>query len=238
LIKKLNQREFTKLLSKEEIEDWNNYAIERLRRYKEEEKDPLIQVRDILRQSTSGQYIWELLQNAEDAHATKVLVNLSKESLLFQHNGSLKFSLQDAIAITKVGFSGKIELPSIGQFGVGFKSVFKYAERVEIYAGNLRFALENYTKIINNIPLASGVENDDEITTFKIIFKEAVKVNALKDSSEVLGSFNHESLLFLQYLNEIDIHTDIFINNIQVLLYLLYIMKILSVDVGIRNLSF
>ena len=203
------------MLSKEDLENWNNYAIDRLRRYEEEEKDPLIQVRDILRQSTAGQYIWELLQNAEDAHATKVSVNLSKESLIFQHNGSLKFSLQDAIAITKVGISNKTELPSIGQFGVGFKSVFKYAERVEIYASNLRFALENYTKIINNIPLASGVENDDEITAFKIIFKENLQASALKDSLEVLGSFNHESLLFLQYLNEIDIRTDVFINKIQ-----------------------
>ncbi len=203
------------MLSKEEVEEWNNYAIQRLRRYKEEEKDPLIQVRDILRQSTSGQYIWELLQNAEDAHATKVLVYLTKESLMFQHNGSLKFSLKDAKAITKVGVSGKTDLPSIGQFGVGFKSVFKYAERVEIYAGNLRFALENYTKIINNIPLASDVENNDEITTFRVIFKENLQVDALKDSLEVLGSVNHESLLFLECLNEINIRTTEFINKIQ-----------------------
>ena len=60
------------MLDQEALEQWNLYAIDRLRRYEENEKDPLIEIKDILRQSTSGQYIWELLQNAEDAHAEHV----------------------------------------------------------------------------------------------------------------------------------------------------------------------
>jgi hypothetical protein len=203
------------MLDKVSLEKWNNYAIERLRRYEEEERDPLIQVRDILRQGTPGQYIWELLQNAEDAHATKVLFHLTKESLIFQHNGSVKFSFEHAIAITKVGFSGKIELPSIGQFGVGFKSVFKYAERVEIYEGNLRFALENYTKIINNIQPLHELDSDNQLTTFKVIFKKSLADIAIKDSFEILESFNHESLLFLKNLQEIKIQSEGFKNYIE-----------------------
>ena len=90
------------MLDQEALEQWNLYAIDRLRRYEENEKDPLIEIKDILRQSTSGQYIWELLQNAEDAHAEHVSIRLTKEYLFFQHDGSLKFSLKDAKAISPV----------------------------------------------------------------------------------------------------------------------------------------
>jgi hypothetical protein len=196
------------MLSQDEIDQWNRYALDRLRRYEENEKDPLIEIKDILRQSTSGQYIWELLQNAEDAHAENVSIRLNKDHLFFQHDGSLKFSLNDAIAISKVGFSGKTNQPSIGQFGVGFKSVFKYAQSVEIYAGNLRFALENYTKIINNIPNINQVTDNEQLTSFKIIFKKNLQESAVKDSLEILKGLNHESLLFLKHLKEITIETD------------------------------
>lgn len=196
------------MLDQESLELWNLYAIDRLRRYEENEKDPLIEIKDILRQSTSGQYIWELLQNAEDAHAEHVSIRLTKEYLFFQHDGSLKFSLKDAKAISKVGFSGKTNQPSIGQFGVGFKSVFKYAQSVEIYAGNLRFALENYTKIVNNIPTINQETNNEQLTSFKIIFKKELQTSAVQDSLEVLNSFNHESLLFLKHLKQITIYAE------------------------------
>jgi hypothetical protein len=196
------------MLDQEALEQWNLYAIDRLRRYEENEKDPLIEIKDILRQSTSGQYIWELLQNAEDAHAEHVSIRLTKEYLFFQHDGSLKFSLKDAKAISKVGFSGKTNQPSIGQFGVGFKSVFKYAQSVEIYAGNLRFALENYTKIVNNIPTINQETNNEQLTSFKIIFKKELQTSAVQDSLEVLNSFNHESLLFLKHLKQITIYAE------------------------------
>ena len=196
------------MLDQNSLEKWNQYAIDRLRRYEEEQLDQTINIRDVLRQGTSGQYTWELLQNAEDAHASNVSIDLRKEYLLFQHNGQLKFTLKDAIAISKVGFSGKIDQPSIGQFGVGFKSVFKYAERVEIYAGNLRFALENYTKIINPIPPIPEVGENKEITCFKVIFRKDLQDSAVKDSLEILNNFNHEALLFLQHLKQITISSD------------------------------
>jgi hypothetical protein len=196
------------MLDQQSLEEWNLYATDRLRRYEENEKDPLIEIKDILRQSTSGQYIWELLQNAEDAHAEQVSIRLTKDYLFFQHNGSLKFSLKDAKAISKVGFSGKTDQPSIGQFGVGFKSVFKYAQSVEIYAGNLRFALENYTKIVNNIPTINQETDNDQLTSFKIIFKKELQTSAVEDSLEVLNNFNDESLLFLKHLKQITIDAE------------------------------
>jgi hypothetical protein len=193
------------LLNEKEIEDWNSYAIDRLRRYEEDEADPIINVRDVLRQGKNGQYIWELLQNAEDAHATNVRIILTRDSLIFEHDGELTFTFADAKAISKIGFTGKIDKPAIGQFGVGFKSVFKYADIVEIHTEQLNFALENYTKVINNIATPKISRMSSSSTLFRISFKDTEKVTAYSDSKVLLESLNHESVLFLKFLKAITI---------------------------------
>jgi hypothetical protein len=193
------------VLSEVEVEKWNNYAIDRLRRYEEEKADPIINVRDVLRQGKSGQYIWELLQNAEDAHATNVTINLTRDYLTFEHDGKLTFTYQDAVAISKIGYTGKTDKPAIGQFGVGFKSVFKYASKVEVHTRDINFALEDYIKIINNIELPEEHKGISDNTFFKINFKNNASVEAYKDSNDLLKSLNHESILFLKYLKNINV---------------------------------
>ena len=45
-------------------------------------------------------FIYELIQNAEDAKATVVEFKLEKNRLIFSHNGSKHFDLNDIKAIT------------------------------------------------------------------------------------------------------------------------------------------
>jgi hypothetical protein len=158
-----------------------------------------------LRQGKSGQYIWELLQNAEDAHATNVTINLTRDYLTFEHDGKLTFTYQDAVAISKIGYTAKTDKPAIGQFGVGFKSVFKYASKVEVHTGEINFALEDYIKIINNIKLPAEHKAISSNTFFKINFKDSVSAEAYRDSSDLLKSLNYESILFLKYLKNISV---------------------------------
>lgn len=193
------------MLSVTEIEEWNSYAVDRLRRYNEDEADPIINFRDVLRQGKNGQYIWELLQNAEDAHAANVRIKLTRDSLVFEHDGELTFTYEDAKAISKIGFTGKIDKPAIGQFGVGFKSVFKYADKVEVHTGQLNFALENYIKIINNIKPPEIKRMSESSTLFRITFKEQERSKSYEDSKELLESLNYESILFLKFLKTISI---------------------------------
>ena len=69
-------------------------------------------------------FVYELLQNAEDAEATKVTYFLNQTGLIFQHNGRKKFTYENIEAITSVNNSTKVdEANKIGKFGVGFKSV-------------------------------------------------------------------------------------------------------------------
>ena len=103
--------------------------------------------------SEQGHFMYELLQNADDAKATEVEIELYRDRLVFTHNGTERFTLTDydkeredgktgsqghINAITAIGFSNKIKgnnntEKKIGKFGLGFKSVYNYTDNPHIY---------------------------------------------------------------------------------------------------------
>ena len=111
-------------------------------------------------------FVYELLQNADDAKATEATFSLEKERLIFRHNGSVHFTVSlesDTInkghinAITGVGNSTKDEKKgnTIGKFGVGFKAVFQYTQVPHIYDDIFWFKIEQYiipTLLDNDFP--------------------------------------------------------------------------------------
>ncbi|MGI6223273.1 MAG: sacsin N-terminal ATP-binding-like domain-containing protein [Prevotella sp.] len=102
----------------------------------------------------SAHFIYELLQNADDADATEVSIILKKDRLLFKHNGTKHFDITreddskvgDINSITGIGDSSKNDETQnkIGKFGVGFKAVFQYSDTPEIYDDTFKFKIENY----------------------------------------------------------------------------------------------
>ena len=108
--------------------------------------------------SDQAHFIYELLQNANDAKATKSAFQLTKEGLYFRHNGKVHFSVSNPDtedidkenntlghinSITAIANSNKTE-SSIGKFGVGFKAVFQYTETPHIYDPNFQFEIERF----------------------------------------------------------------------------------------------
>ena len=78
-------------------------------------------------------FIYELLQNAEDAEAKNIKFVLYDDRLEVMHDGK-PFTLSDLRSLFNIGKSNKAEnYNQIGEFGVGFKSVFTICERVLIY---------------------------------------------------------------------------------------------------------
>jgi hypothetical protein len=72
-------------------------------------------------------FVFELLQNAEDAGATEATFTLLGNGCRFEHNGVRLFTEADVRGITGIHNSTKDKAPDqIGKFGVGFKSVFVY----------------------------------------------------------------------------------------------------------------
>lgn len=79
-------------------------------------------------------FLYELLQNAEDTKATSAKFVQYEDRLEFFHDGH-PFTQSNFDSLCDVGNSDKIkELNQIGEFGVGFKSVFSICKSVKLYS--------------------------------------------------------------------------------------------------------
>src|SRR6185437_4231184 len=95
-------------------------------------------------------FIFELLQNAEDALARRssdrgsrtISFDLSPDQLAVRHCGR-PFDEADVRAICGIAESTK-GLTAIGRFGIGFKSVYSLTDRPEVHSGFEDFAIENF----------------------------------------------------------------------------------------------
>ena len=151
-------------------------------------------------------FIYELLQNAEDALARRtqghrsraVSFELEADSLRVSHFG-VPFDEDDVRGVCGIGESTK-ELTAIGRFGIGFKSVYAFSDRPEVHSGSEDFAVENFVW-----PVAAGsVERKEGETVILIPFRSEDADDASK--KEVAGGLSRlgaTSLLFLREIEEI-----------------------------------
>ena len=147
-------------------------------------------------------FLFELLQNAEDAKAEKIHLCLSKEMLIIEHDGIL-FSRADVISITKVAKSTKeTSGGNIGRFGIGFKSVYAYTTSPRIYSGNYSFEIHDFIFPYEIAPMKLR----DGITRIEIPFNNP-EISAEKAYGEIKQALYEQigtdSLLFLNNIDEI-----------------------------------
>ncbi|MDY0223078.1 MAG: hypothetical protein RBR67_18260 [Desulfobacterium sp.] len=150
-------------------------------------------------------FIFELLQNAEDAKATKVSFDLYDDSLRVYHNGRF-FNEKDVRGICGVGEGTKTDdLSQIGKFGIGFKSVYAYTRTPEIHSDNEHFLIEHYVRPFQAEKRKSG-EIDRKGSTL-LIFPfdnpDVKKEKAYKEISNRLKRLTPRTLLFLKNIVEI-----------------------------------
>ena len=148
-------------------------------------------------------FVFELLQNAEDAGASRVLFQLFEDKLEVFHDGRL-FDEKDVRGICGVGEGTKAEdLTQIGKFGIGFKSVYAYTTTPEIHSGNESFRIENYVR-----PYAVQQREIGDSWTTLFVFplnKEDVEpAIARREISVRLRKLSARTLLFLRKIKEIE----------------------------------
>ena len=153
----------------------------------------------------NAHFIYELLQNAEDAAAEEVSFELKPDKLVFRHNGKRVFTLKDVKGITNIGNSTKKEdHTKVGKFGVGFKSVFAFTDKPIIYSDEFNFEIQDMLLPVRTSP--SFIRNDGE-TLFEFPFKG--------DTNEIekyVAQIEKE-------LQSLDANTIMFLDNIKTVKY-------------------
>lgn len=146
-------------------------------------------------------FVYELLQNAEDAGATEVKFTLTPDRLVCEHDGRA-FTLEDVRSITGLHDSTKATAQDkIGKFGVGFKSVFVYTAAPSIRSGDFAF------RIVQLI-LPELIANDASLgrrTRFEFPFDNPKKPtsDAYSEIAAGLKELDEKTLLFLSNLQSV-----------------------------------
>lgn len=181
----------------------SNYDVIRadnIRRHGEDEYFPSILV-GLYADRTH--FIFELLQNAEDATASQVRFDLFDDRLEVRHNGR-PFDERDVIGVCGVVKGPKAEdLTQIGKFGIGFKSVYAFTRNPEIHSGDEHFRIEHYFRPHR---AASKPPGDTWTTLFIFPFdiSDRAPIICQREIAGRLRNLNTSTLLFLRHMREIE----------------------------------
>lgn len=161
-------------------------------------------------------YLYEIMQNALDAEANSIKIDIEQgsDALIFQHNGKRHLNEQNIKGLSKVYRSTK-GASTVGFMGVGFKSVFTRFQEVRISDINgwkFKFEVshnvgEKYGEIQPNLIGTVIPIWDDEIsnpitgytTRFKLSNRKSKDISLAEDLSHLIEQEDHSVLAILAY---------------------------------------
>ena len=162
-------------------------------------------VLDLLGQlySERTHFIFELIQNAEDAGATELAFELFGDRLEVRHDGR-PFTEADVRGVCGVGQSGKSgDLTKIGQFGIGFKSVYAYTRAPRVYSGGEHFRIDMYVRPSAVDP--AGEDGGRTLFVFPFDHGTVSAATAVREISAALNTIEPGTLLFLTSITRLTV---------------------------------
>ena len=160
-------------------------------------------VLDLLGQlySERTHFIFELIQNAEDAGATELAFELFADRLELRHDGR-PFTEADVRGVCGVGKSAKSgDLTAIGKFGIGFKSVYAYTRSPRVHSGDEHFGIENYVRPFPVEPLA--LPSAGTLFVFPFDHDTVPAAVAAREIAAALTAIQPRILLFLRSIGRL-----------------------------------
>jgi hypothetical protein len=166
-------------------------------------------------------WIWELMQNAQDANATELTISLENRDLSFSHNGT-PFSEEDITHIIFHGSSKPELVGKRGKFGTGFMTTHLLSKRVNI-KGDMedgrsfdfeltREASSDPEMAIslnaswNNFKTSIQFEKRFEITSFSYLDLEPIAITAVENVLRNLSNLMPYVLVFSGQINKVTVH--------------------------------
>src|ERR1700722_7596736 len=148
--------------------------------------------------SERSHFIFELIQNAEDAGATELAFELFADRLEVRHDG--RPFTADGVRGVWEGTKAE-DLTQIGKFGIGFKAVYAYTDSPVIYSGAENFRIEQYVRPRAVDPPAAAT--DGTVFVFPFDRADVSPALAVSEISAALTSLDAETLLFLRRIGRI-----------------------------------
>jgi len=158
-------------------------------------------------------FIYELLQNAEDALARR---SASQPGSIFSHSVDFRlfpdclemrhfgqpFDDRDIASISDVFKSTKKadDFTQIGKKGIGFKSVYAFTHLPEVHSGPERFQIERFIRLKLAVPrpLADG----QTLFILPLVGDEQERQEKFRQIRERLKNLDLRPLLFLRHIHE------------------------------------
>ncbi len=146
-------------------------------------------------------FIFELIQNASDVNASEVEFRLHPDRLEFSHNGRA-FSARDVEAISRIAEgTKKDDATKVGKFGIGFKAVYNYTTRPEIYSQDFSFCIQDYVRPYEIPP--RDLESDRTLFIFPFDRLDFAPEKMVEEISKALVDLDSRSLIFLNSIRSI-----------------------------------
>lgn len=165
--------------------------------------------------SGKAHFVYELLQNADDAGARNVRIVLDGDRFSFFHDGSRQFSVSDVDkedsdgkigdinAITSIGHSTKVGENKIGKFGIGFKSIFAYCDVPHVEDDDFSFDIKNFIVPVEAKRLVGSGRRVGET-----LFCGKIKDNSKADEIASMVASLDFPLNYLNNVEELDCSVD------------------------------
>ena len=165
-------------------------------------------VLDLLGQLYSDRthFIFELIQNAEDAGATELSFELFDDRLEVRHDGR-PFTEADVRGVCGIGKSAKSgDLTKIGKFGIGFKSVYAYTTAPRIYSSAENFRIEKFVRPFPvDPPDETGGSAAGTLFVFPFDHAGVPPAVAVAEISSALNEIEVGTLLFIRNIRRVHI---------------------------------
>ena len=167
--------------------------------------------------SDRSHFVYELLQNAEDALARRfgqnpddnslraVRFRLFPDRLEFRHFGA-PFNEEDVKGVSDVlKGTKKADVAQIGKFGIGFKSVYAFTASPEIHSGDEHFVIKRYIRPEAKAPdPACQIAKGETVFVFPFDHENLSQKKAFDLILDKLQELGPRVLLFLRRIDEIE----------------------------------